>query len=91
MTSQKPILIPETTIIFSKFAACLKFSVGNLMPCPFTSRKMFCTGPYFLSQPKDLTAFSASSKTFVLAQKNNFTECKSSVCLAQNICDCHNM
>jgi hypothetical protein len=45
----------------------------------------------FLSQPKNLAAFSASSKTFVLAQKNNFTEFKSSFCLAQNVCDCHNM
>ena len=36
---------------------------------PFTSPKIFCTGPNFLSQPKNLTAFSASSKTFVLAQK----------------------
>ena len=40
-----------------------------LMPCPFTGRKMFCAGPNFLSQPKNLTAFSASSKTFVPAQK----------------------
>ena len=32
-----------------------------LMPGP----KMFCAGPIFLSQPKNLTAFSASSKTFV--------------------------
>ena len=39
------------------------------MPCPFTGPKMFCAGPNLLSQPKDLTAFSASSKTFVLAQK----------------------
>jgi hypothetical protein len=39
------------------------------MPCPFTGRKMFCVGPNFLSQPKNLNAFSASSKTFVLAQK----------------------
>ena len=31
------------------------------MPCPFTGRKM--------SQPKNFTAFSASSKTFVPAQK----------------------
>jgi hypothetical protein len=30
---------------------------------------MFCAGPNFLSQPKNLTAFSASSKTFVPAQK----------------------
>ena len=39
------------------------------MPCPFTDPKMFCAGPIFLSQPKILTAFSASSKTFVQAQK----------------------
>ena len=39
------------------------------MPCPFTGPKMFCAGPNFLSQPKNLTAFSASSESFVLAQK----------------------
>jgi hypothetical protein len=37
------------------------------MPCPFTGPKMF--DPNFLSQPKNLTAFSASSKMFVPAQK----------------------
>ena len=41
----------------------------NHMPCPFTGHKMFCADPNFLSQPKNLTAFSASSKTFVPAQK----------------------
>ena len=39
------------------------------MPCPFTGRKMFCASPNFLIQPKNLTAFSASSETFVPAQK----------------------
>ena len=39
------------------------------MPCPFTVPKMFCAGPNFLSQPKNLIAFSASSKPFVSAQK----------------------
>ena len=39
------------------------------MPCPFTDPKMFCASPNFLSQPKNLTAFSVSSKTFVPAQK----------------------
>ena len=39
------------------------------MPCPFTGPKMFCADPNFLCQPKNLTAFSASSKTFVPAQK----------------------
>ena len=42
---------------------------GTLMPCPFTGPKMFCAGPSFLSEPKNLTAFSASSNTFVPAQK----------------------
>ena len=55
------------------------------MPCPFTGPKMFCASPNFLSQPKNLTAFSASSKTFVLAQKPCFTECKSSFYLAQHV------
>ena len=41
----------------------------SLMPFPFTGLKMFCAGPKFLSQPKNLTTFSASSKTFVPAQK----------------------
>ena len=40
-----------------------------LMPCPFKGPKMFCAGPNILSQPKNLTAFNASSKTFVRAQK----------------------
>jgi len=39
------------------------------MPCSFTGPKMFCAGPNFLSQPKNLSAFSAYSKPFVLAQK----------------------
>ena len=39
------------------------------MPCPFTGRKNFCAGPSILCQPKNLTAFSASSKPFVPAQK----------------------
>ena len=42
------------------------------MACPFKGPKMFCAGPNILSQPKNLTAISASSKTFVLAQKTIF-------------------
>jgi hypothetical protein len=38
------------------------------MPCPFTGSKNFCDDPNFL---KSLIAFSAPSKTFVLAQKLN--------------------
>ena len=74
---------------------------NSLMPCPFTSLEMFCADPTFLSQPKNLTAFSASSKNFVLAQKTillnanhlyvwhkmfvTATICKWFFCLAQNI------
>ena len=39
------------------------------MPCPSTGPKMFCVGPKFLSQPKNLTAFRASSKTFAPLHK----------------------
>jgi hypothetical protein len=41
----------------------------QVMPCPFTGPKMFCGVPNFLSQSKNLIAFSASLKTFVPAQK----------------------
>ena len=43
----------------------------NLIPCPSTGPKMFCAFPNILSQSKNLIAFSASSKTFVPAQKPN--------------------
>ena len=49
--------------------ACKVHNYTDLMPCPFTGPKMFCPVPNFLSQPKNLTAFSSSSKTFVPAQK----------------------
>ena len=61
------------------------------MPCPFTSPKMFFAGPIFLSQPKNLTAFSASSKTLVLAQKtmllnaNHLFVCQK-MCVTATIC-----
>ena len=45
------------------------YGMYSYMPCPFTGRKMFCTSQSFLSQPKNLTAFSATSKTFGTAQK----------------------
>ena len=52
-----------------------------LMPCPFTGTKMCCAGLDILSQ----------SKNFCACTKTNFTECKSSFCLAQNACYYHNM
>ena len=41
----------------------------RLMPFPYTGPNMFFASANFLSQPKNLTAFIASSKTFVPAQK----------------------
>ena len=47
------------------------------MPHPFTSSQMFCAGPIFLSQPKNLTAYSASEKHFVPEKKMiGFSDCK---------------
>ena len=41
------------------------------MPCPSPDPKMFCAGPNFLRQCKNLIAFSAYTKTFLPAQKPN--------------------
>ena len=51
-----------------------------VMSCPFTGPKMFCAGPNFFepAQKFDCT-------------KIIFTERNSSFCLAQNVCDYHNM
>ena len=58
------------------------------MPCPSTGPKIFCEGPNFLSQPKNVIAFRASSKTFVPALKTKFTE---SFDVAQNVWDWQKM
>ena len=58
--------------VFSSKIQLADFCIASIyshMSCPFTGPKMFCATPNFLSQPKNLTAFSASSKTFVPAQK----------------------
>jgi hypothetical protein len=62
----------------------------TLMPCPFTGPKTFCAGQIFLSQPKGTKTLSLL-KNFCAGTKINFTECKSSFCLAQKFCDWHNM
>ena len=48
---------------------CLIGEVVEGIPCSITGPKLFCAGQNFMSQHKNLTPFSASSKTFVLAQK----------------------
>ena len=55
---------------------------------PSTGPKIFCKGPNFLSQSKNVIAFSASSKTFVPAPKTKFTE---SFDVAQNVWDWQKM
>ena len=62
------LLVPKCFVLVQVFCASPKIWL-HFMPCPFTGPKMFCAGPSILCQPKNLTAFSTSSKTFVLAQK----------------------
>ena len=61
----------EIQMSVPNFLNCTKtqYTHKNLMPCPFTGPKMFCAGPNILSQPKNLTAFSASHKHFVPDKK----------------------
>ena len=74
---------------------------------PFTGPKLFWAGPNFLCQTKNIfthimavkevlemkrtTLVYCLFKYFCAGTKTNFTEFKSSFCLAQNVCDCHNM
>ena len=81
--------LPKIEILSKKGGSIDKCDV-KVMPCPFTSPKMFCAGPNILCQLKNLTAFSAFSKTLCW-HKNQITECKSSFYMAQNVCDWHNM
>ena len=60
------------------------------MPRPFTGPKMFC--PNFLSQPKNLTAFtSASSKTFVPSQRPILPNANQLFVWQKFVGDCYNM
>ena len=61
------------------------------MPCPFTGPKMFCAGPIFLSPPKNLTAFSATSKTFEPAQKTILLNANHLSVWQKKFCECHNI
>jgi len=61
----------------------------DIMPCPSTGLKKICAFPNFSSKPKNFITFSASSKTFVPAQKPNFSEWKSSFGVEQNVWDWH--
>ena len=55
------------------YASMIKALFKNVMPCPFTGRKMFCAGPNFLSQPKNLTAFVPAQKS-ILLNANHLTK-----------------
>ena len=53
------------------------FSSGlkKIMPCPLTGPKMFCAGPNFLSQPKNLFTYCASQR-FCARQKDDLHSVK---------------
>jgi hypothetical protein len=62
------------TLINSKnmFTILLIIDTDNkntMMLCPFIGPKMFCAGPNFLSQPKNLFTHCTSYKHFVLDKK----------------------
>ena len=59
---------------------CIIGEVVDGIPCPVTGPKLFCACQNFMSQHKNLTPFSASSKTFVLAQKTILLNANLSVC-----------
>ena len=83
MRETKFFCFDKKTTVFMKYL--VKVKLGTALCCTNTCcPKMFCASPNFLSYPNDLTAFSAGTK-------NNFTECKPSYCLAQNVCDWHYM
>ena len=42
---------------------------SSFMPCPFTGPKMFCAGPNFLCQTKNLFTYCGSHKHFVPEKK----------------------
>jgi hypothetical protein len=44
------------------------------MPCPFTGLKMFCAGPNFLSQIKNVFTYCGSHKHFVADKKMTFSK-----------------
>ena len=61
----------------SKTLQVLDLSSGQgLMPCPFTGPKMFCAGPHFLCQTKNLFTYCASHKHFVTDKKVNLHSVK---------------
>ena len=87
---QECVLFTENNLAVLENKAHIGMILVLIMPCPFTGTKMFCASPNTLSQPKNLTAFSILLENFCAGTKTNFTECKSSFCLSQNICDCQN-
>ena len=56
----------------------------------YRSQIVLCWTKYFVPAQK-FDCIQCLFKNFCAGTKTNFTECKSSFCLAQNVCDCHNM
>ena len=56
----------------------------------YRSQNVLCRSKFFQPAQK-FDCIQCLFKNFCAGTKTNFTECKSSFCLAQNVCDCHNM
>merc|ERR1712051_470882 len=56
----------------------------------YRSQNVLCRSKFFEPAQK-FNCIWCLFKNFCAGTKTNFTECKSSFCLAQNVCDWHNM
>ena len=56
----------------------------------YRSQNVLC-GSKFFEPAQKFDCIYCLFKNFCAGTKTNFTECKSSFCLAQNVWDCHNM
>ena len=56
----------------------------------YRSQNVLCRSKIFEPAQK-FECIQCLFKNFCAGTKTNFTECKSSFCLAQNVCDCQNM
>ena len=64
ITSESPKRI--VTTVYNLY--CSYYPFKWLMPCPFTSPKMFCAGPNFLCQTKNLFTYYGSHKKMICIQ-----------------------
>ena len=61
--------VKRNETITGQFSQIMFYLLQIFMPCPLTGPKMFCAGPNFLSQPKNVFTYCGSHKHFVPDKK----------------------